>query len=136
MTEFKTSVFGFLHEKSSLKNFKVNIKILQEQKLGIINPTLHYITLVPGAFQSDLRASKLWYNSLLILTMDVKNFDKLKGVPKKFRACFFEAGAKNQNFKLDPIALKFCMGLQGTNRNFFCFLDHNDLGFYFKVTAI
>ena len=49
---------------------------------------------------------------------------------------FFEAGVKNQNFKVDPIAMKFCMGLQGTNRNFFCFLDHNDLGFYFKVTAI
>ena len=111
MTEFKTSVFGFLHEKSSLKNFKVNIKILQEQKLGIINPTLHYITLVPGAFQSDLRASKLWYNLLLILTMDVRNFEKLKGVPKKIQSMFFEAGVKNQNFKLDPIALKFCMGL-------------------------
>ena len=49
MTEFKTSVFGFLHEKSSLKNLNVNMKILQEQKSGIINPTLHYITLVPGA---------------------------------------------------------------------------------------
>ena len=26
---------------------------------------------------------------------------------------FFEAGVKNQNFKLDPIAWKFCMGLYG-----------------------
>ena len=67
--------------------------------------------LLPGAFLSDLRASKLWYNSLLILTMDVRNFEKLKGVPKKIQSMFFEAGVKNQNFKLDPIALKFCMGL-------------------------
>ena len=49
---------------------------------------------------------------------------------------FFEAGVKNQNFKVDLIVLKFCMSLQGTNTNFFCFLDHNDLCFYFKVTAI
>ena len=92
--------------------------------------------LVPGAFLSDLRASKLWYNSLLILTMDVRNFEKLKGVPKKIQSMFFEAGVKNQNFKLDPIALKFCMGLQGTYTNSFCFLDHIDLGLYSKVTAI
>ena len=34
-----------------------------------------------------------------------------KGCPKKIWSMFFEAGVKNQNFKLDPIALKFCMGL-------------------------
>ena len=43
---------------------------------------------------------------------------------------FFEAGVKNQNFKLDLIVLKFCMGLWGTNTNFLCFLDHIDLGLY------
>ena len=37
--------------------------------------------LVPGAFQSDLRGSKFWYNSYLILTMDVTNF---KGCPFLF----------------------------------------------------
>ena len=49
---------------------------------------------------------------------------------------FFEAGVKNQNLKLGPIALRFCMGLSGTNTNFFCFLDHIDLGLYLKNTAI
>ena len=70
------------------------------------------------------------------MTMEMQNVYNLKGVPKKIWSMFFEAGVKNQNFKVDPIAMKFCVDLQGTNRNFFCFLDHNDLGFYFKVTAI
>ena len=55
---------------------------------------------------------------------------------KKNQSMFFEAGVKNQNFKLKPIALRFCMGLQGPNTNFFCFLDHIDLGPYLKVMAV
>ena len=70
------------------------------------------------------------------MTIDILNVLNLKGVPKKIWSMFFEAGVKNQNFKVDLIVPKFFMGLQGTNRNFFCFLDHNVLGFYFKVTAI
>ena len=70
------------------------------------------------------------------MTIDILNVSNLKGVPKKIWSMFFEAGVKNQNFKVDPIALKFFMGLQGTKTNFFCFLDHNDLCFYFKVTAV
>ena len=62
--------------------------------------------LVPGAFQSDLRGSKFWYNSHLILTMDVTNFKNLKGVPKRIWSIFFEAGVKNQNFKVGPIGLR------------------------------
>ena len=81
----------------------------------LFNPTLHgggHIVpppriLVPGAFQSDLRGSKFWYNSYLILTMDVTNFKNLKGVPKKIWSMFFEAGVKNQKFKVGPIGLKF-----------------------------
>ena len=76
---------------------------------GWIPPPLQL--LVPGAFQSDLRGSKFWYNSLLVLTMEAINFENLKGVPKKIWSMFFEAGVKNQNFKLEPIALRFCMGL-------------------------
>ena len=49
---------------------------------------------------------------------------------------FFEAGVKNQNFKFDPIVLKFCMGLWGTNTNFLCFQKHIDLGLNSKNTAI
>ena len=47
--------------------------------------------------------------------MEVTNFENLKGVPKKIWSMFFEAGVKNQNFKVDPIALKFFMSLQGSN---------------------
>ena len=79
-----------------------------------INPTLHrggWIPpplqfLVPGAFPSDLRGSKFWYNSCLILTMDVTNFKNLKGVPKKIWSMFFEAGVKNQKFKVDILVPK------------------------------
>ena len=79
------------------------------------NPTLHgggHIVpppriLVLGALHSDLRGSKFWYNSYLILTMDVTNFKNLKGVPKKIWSMFFEAGVKNQKFKVGPIGLKF-----------------------------
>ena len=86
-----------------------------EQKPLYINPTLHrggWIPpplqfFVPGAFPSDLRGSKFWYNSCLILTMDVTNFKNLKGVPKKIWSMFFEAGVKNQKFKVGPIGLKF-----------------------------
>ena len=76
---------------------------------GWIPPPLQF--LVPGAFQSDLRGSKFWYNSLLVLTMQVINFENLKGVPKKIWSMFFEAGVKNQKFKVGPIGLKFSGGL-------------------------
>ena len=72
---------------------------------GWIPPPLQFF--VAGAFPSDLRGSKLWYNSCLILTMDVTNFKNLKGVPKKIWSMFFEAGVKNQKFKVGPIGLKF-----------------------------
>ena len=71
-----------------------------------LNPTLHGF-LVPGAFQSDPRGSKFWYNSLLVLTMEVTNFENLKGVPKKIWSMFFEAGVKSQKFKVGLIGLKF-----------------------------
>ena len=84
--------------------------------LLIYELTLHYMGgwiptplqfSVPGAFQSDLRGSKFWFNSLLVLTMQVINFENLKGVPKKIWSMFFEAGVKNQKFKVGPIGLKF-----------------------------
>ena len=89
-----------------------------------------------GCLYIDLRGSKVWHNSYFIMTMEVQNVQNLKGVPKKIWSMFFEAGVKNQNFKLEPITLKFCMGLQGPNTNFFCFLDHIDLGPYSKDMAV
>ena len=39
--------------------------------------------------------------------MEVTNFENLKGVPKKIWSMFFEAGVKNQKFKVGLIGLKF-----------------------------
>ena len=89
-----------------------------------------------GGFQIDPRGSKVWHNSYFIVTMEVQNLQNLKGVPKKIWSMFFEAGVKNQNLKLEPISLRFCMGQQGPNRNFFCFPDHIDLGPYSKDMAV
>ena len=50
-------------------------------------------------------------NSYFISTMEILKPGNEKGVPKKIQSLIFEAGVKNQNFKLDPIALRFCMGL-------------------------
>ena len=35
------------------------------------------------------------------MTIDILNVLKLKGVPKKFWSMFFEAGVKNQKFKVE-----------------------------------
>ena len=87
------------------------------------------------AFQIDPGDPLFCHNSYFIVTIDILNVLKLKGVPKEIWSMFFEAGVKNQNFKLKLIELKFCMGLQGPNTNFFHFLDHIDLGPYLKVMA-
>ena len=68
--------------------------------------------------------------------MDIQKVLNLKGVSKKIWSIFLEAGVKNQNFKLEPIGLKFCRGLGGQKMNFFCFLNHIVLGLYLKVMAI
>ena len=64
-----------------------------------------------GAFQIDFEDPILMDNSYFILTLVVLNVWNPKGVPKKIWSMFFEAGVKNENFKLGPIAPKFCMGL-------------------------
>ena len=84
----------------------------------------------------DLEGAKFWYNSYFIVTMDIQKVLNLKGVSKKIWSIFLEAGVKNQNFKLEPIGLKFCRGLGGPKMNFFCFLNHIVLGLYLKVMAI
>ena len=48
-----------------------------------------------GAFQSDPRGSKFWYNSYFIVTMDIQKVLNLKGVSKKIWSIFLEAGVKN-----------------------------------------
>ena len=68
--------------------------------------------------------------------MDIQKVLNLKGVSKKIWSIFLEAGVKNQNFKLEPIGLKFCRVLGGPKINFFCFLNHIVLGLYLKVMAI
>ena len=68
--------------------------------------------------------------------MDIQKVLNLKGVSKKIWSIFLEAGVKNQNFKLEPIGLKFCRGLGGPKMNFFCFLNIIVLGLYLKVMAI
>ena len=68
--------------------------------------------------------------------MDIQKVLNLKGVSKKIWSIFLEAGVKNQNFKLEPIGLKFCRGLGGPKMNFLCFPNHIVLGLYLKVMAI
>ena len=42
----------------------------------------------------------------MVLTMEVTNFENLKGVPKKIWSMFFEAGVKNQKFKVEILIPK------------------------------
>ena len=92
--------------------------------------------LCSGGPKIDQRATKLCHNSYLIVTIYILNVLNPKGVPKKIWSMFFEAGVKNQNFKVDRIALKFCMDLKGPYINFFCFLDHMVLGPYIWDMAV
>ena len=55
--------------------------------------------------------------------MDIQKVLNLKGVSKKIWSIFLEAGVKNQNFKLEPIGLKFCRGLGGQKNELFLFSE-------------
>ena len=46
-----------------------------------------------------LRDPKFWYNSYIIVTLDVLNLWNQKCVSKKNWSMFFDAGVKNQKFK-------------------------------------
>ena len=48
---------------------------------------------------SGLRDPKFWYNSYIIVTLDVLNLWNQKCVSKKNWSMFFDAGVKNQKFK-------------------------------------
>ena len=74
-------------------------------------PSAPPVFFCSGAFQIDPRDPRVMDNSSFILTMGILKPGNEKGVPKKIQSLIFEAGVKNQNFKLDPIALRFCMGL-------------------------
>ena len=63
------------------------------------------------AFQIDLKDPRIDGQFLFCIDNGSPEAREPKGCTKKFQSIIFEAGVKNQNFKLDPIALKFCMGL-------------------------
>ena len=64
---------------------------------GHIVPALQKTCSCSSLF--GLRDPKFWYNSYIIVTLDVLNLRNQKCVSKKSWSMFFDAGVKNQKFK-------------------------------------
>ena len=64
---------------------------------GHIVPALQKTCSCSSLF--GLRDPKFWYNSYIIVTLDVLNLWNQKCVSKKNWSMFFDAGVKNQKFK-------------------------------------
>ena len=64
---------------------------------GHIVPALQKTCSCSSLF--GLRDPKFWYNSCIIVTLDVLNLWNQKCVSKKNWSMFFDAGVKNQKFK-------------------------------------
>ena len=64
---------------------------------GHIVPALQKTCSCSSLF--GLRDPKFWYNSYIIVTLDVLNLRNQKCVSKKNWSMFFDAGVKNQKFK-------------------------------------
>ena len=81
---------------------------------GHIVPALQKTCSCSSLF--GLRDPKFWYNSYIIVTLDVLNLRNQKCVSKKNWSMFFDAGVKNQKLKNGKMTPKTILSHAHTNK--------------------
>ena len=112
--------------------------------IKILNPTCSGGGHIVPALQKTcscsslfgLRDPKFWYNSYIIVTLDVLNLWNQKCVSKKIGACFLMQVSKIKSSKMEKWPRKLSYKLRIQKIRNFCFLDNVYLGLYLKDMAV